>query len=118
MVCCEKRGNAASHTCACTTSGAFAANGDLQGVPFRRGQKGMVGMPKDFKPEEHHLHKLRVDSYKGLLFATFSDQTPPLPDYLGEQMRPGSTASSTSPSSTWAARDSTPSRTGSCTLRT
>ena len=87
MVCREKRGNAASHTCV-YHQWSFAANGDLQGVPFRRGQKGMVGMPKDFKTEEHGLQKLRVDSYKGLLFATFSDDTPPLPDYLGEQMRP------------------------------
>ena len=87
MVCREKRGNAASHTCV-YHQWSFAANGDLQGVPFRRGQKGMVGMPKDFKPEEHNLHKLRVDSYKGLLFATFSGETPPLPDYLGAEMRP------------------------------
>jgi anthranilate 1,2-dioxygenase large subunit len=87
MVCREKRGNAASHTCI-YHQWSFAANGDLQGVPFRRGQKGMVGMPADFKPQEHNLHKLRVDSYRGLLFATFREETPPLPDYLGSEMRP------------------------------
>ncbi len=32
--------------------------------------------------------KLRVDSYRRLVFATFSDEVAPLPEYLGEQMRP------------------------------
>ncbi|MDD0810150.1 aromatic ring-hydroxylating dioxygenase subunit alpha [Curvibacter sp. RS43] len=87
VVCREKRGNAASHTCV-YHQWSYSCEGDLQGVPFRRGQKGQAGMPKDFSPEGHGLHKLRVDSYKGLMFATFSDDTPPLPDYLGAEMRP------------------------------
>jgi len=87
MVCREKRGNAARHTCV-YHQWSYAANGDLQGVPFRGGHKGMVGMPEDFNRQEHNLSKLRVDSYKGLLFATFRDETPPLPDYLGAEMRP------------------------------
>lgn len=87
VVCREKRGNAASHTCV-YHQWSYSCEGDLQGVPFRRGQKGQAGMPKDFSPEGHGLHKLRVDSYKGLMFATFSDETPPLPDYLGAEMRP------------------------------
>ncbi|MDD0814661.1 aromatic ring-hydroxylating dioxygenase subunit alpha [Curvibacter sp. HBC28] len=87
VVCREKRGNAASHTCV-YHQWSYSCEGELQGVPFRRGQKGQAGMPKDFSPEGHGLHKLRVDSYKGLMFATFSDDTPPLPDYLGAEMRP------------------------------
>jgi anthranilate 1,2-dioxygenase large subunit len=87
MVCRDKRGNASSHTCV-YHQWNYAANGDLQGVPFRRGQKEMAGMTKDFQNKEHGLQKLRVDSYKGLLFATFSDESPSLPDYLGAEMRP------------------------------
>lgn len=87
MVCREKRGNAASHTCV-YHQWSYTCEGDLQGVPFRRGQKGQAGMPKSFTTEGNGLHKLRVDSYKGLLFATFSDETPPLPEYLGAEMRP------------------------------
>jgi len=87
MVCREKRGNAASHTCV-YHQWSYTCEGDLQGVPFRRGQKGQAGMPKSFTPEGNGLHKLRVDSYKGLLFASFSDETPPLPEYLGPEMRP------------------------------
>jgi anthranilate 1,2-dioxygenase large subunit len=87
MVCREKRGNATSHTCV-YHQWSYTAAGDLQGVPFRRGQKGMAGMPADFSTAEHGLQKLRVDSYRGLLFATFSDEVAPLPDYIGPQMRP------------------------------
>ncbi|MCZ2496076.1 Rieske 2Fe-2S domain-containing protein [Xylophilus sp. Kf1] len=87
MVCREKRGNAETHTCV-YHQWSYTCEGDLQGVPFRRGQKGQAGMPKSFTTEGNGLHKLRVDSYKGLLFASFSADTPPLPDYLGPEMRP------------------------------
>jgi anthranilate 1,2-dioxygenase large subunit len=87
QVCREARGNATSHTCV-YHQWSFDSCGNLQGVPFRRGQKGMSGMPKDFNPKEHGLKQLRVDSYKGLVFATFSDSVAPLPDYIGPEMRP------------------------------
>lgn len=87
MVCRSLRGNASSHACV-YHQWSFDQQGNLLGVPFRRGQKHMSGMPKDFNPQEHSLRKLRVESYRGLIFATFSDGTPPLPDYLGPQMRP------------------------------
>jgi anthranilate 1,2-dioxygenase large subunit len=48
----------------------------------------MVGMPPDFDMQAHSLRKLRVDSYRGLVFATFSETVAPLPDYLGSEMRP------------------------------
>lgn len=87
QVCRQARGNASSHTCV-YHQWSFDSCGNLLGVPFRRGQKGMTGMPADFDPKNHGLRKLRVDSYKGLVFATFSDDVAPLPDYLGPQMRP------------------------------
>lgn len=87
MVCRHNRGNAMSHTCV-YHQWSYAANGDLQGVPFRRGQKGMAGQPADFKTSEHGLQKLRVESYKGLIFASFADDAPSLHDYIGPEMRP------------------------------
>lgn len=86
-VCRLKRGNALSHTCV-YHQWSFGTKGNLQGVPFRRGQKDQTGMPKDFKPANHNLRQLRVDSYNGLVFATFSETVVSLPDYLGDQMRP------------------------------
>ena len=57
-------------------------------MPFRRGQKNMTGMPRDFDPKQHNLRKLRVDSYRGLVFATFSDTVEELAEYIGPDMRP------------------------------
>ncbi|NKF22626.1 anthranilate 1,2-dioxygenase large subunit AndAc [Solimonas marina] len=87
MVCRQLRGNATSHTCV-YHQWSFSSEGDLQGVPFRRGQKQMSGMPKDFDPKQHNLRKLRVENYRGLIFATFSDSVQPLTDYIGPQMLP------------------------------
>lgn len=87
MVCRNARGNASSHSCV-YHQWSFDQRGNLLGVPFRRGQKHMSGMPKDFDPKCHSLRQLKVESYRGLLFATFSDEAPALPDYLGAEMRP------------------------------
>ena len=87
MVCRLLRGNALSHSCV-YHQWSFGTKGNLQGVPFRRGQKDMTGMPKDFDPAQHNLRQLRVDSYHGLLFATFSSTVADLPEYIGPQMRP------------------------------
>jgi anthranilate 1,2-dioxygenase large subunit len=87
MVCRKARGNATSHTCV-YHQWSFDNAGNLLGVPFRRGQKGMAGMPADFDPKTHSLKQLRVDTYRGLVFATFSEEVVSLPEYLGNEMRP------------------------------
>ena len=86
-VCRLPRGNALSHSCV-YHQWNYGTKGNLQGVPFRRGQKNMTGMPPDFDPKQHNLRQLRVDSYKGLVFATFSSTVAELADYIGPQMRP------------------------------
>ena len=63
----------------------YSLRGDLQGAAFRRGVRGQDGMPADFDPKEHSLRKLRVEVVNGLVWATFSDATPPFRDYLGER---------------------------------
>ncbi len=87
IVCRLQRGNAMSHSCV-YHQWNYGTAGNLQGVPFRRGQKDMTGMPKDFDPRHHSLRQLRVESYGGLVFATFSDTVEALADYIGPQMRP------------------------------
>jgi anthranilate 1,2-dioxygenase large subunit len=87
IVCRQKRGNAAAHTCV-YHQWSFDREGNLRGVPFRRGQNGKPGMPPDFDAADHGLQKLRVESYRGLLFATFSRSVGPLADYIGPEMRP------------------------------
>jgi anthranilate 1,2-dioxygenase large subunit len=87
MVCRLPRGNAKSHNCV-YHQWNYGAKGNLQGVPFRRGQKDATGMPKDFDPARHNLRQLRVESYRGLVFATFSASVASLAAYIGPQMRP------------------------------
>lgn len=86
-LCTLPRGNATSHACL-YHQWNFDSHGNLTGIPFRRGQKQMVGMPPDFDMKAHGLQKLRVDSYGGLIFASFSDTVAALPDYIGNEMRP------------------------------
>jgi anthranilate 1,2-dioxygenase large subunit len=85
MVCRLPRGNALSHNCV-YHQWSYDTRGNLLGVPFRRGNKGQAGMPADFKPAEHGMRQLRVESYKGLVFATFSATVEPLDDYIGPVM--------------------------------
>lgn len=65
----------------------YDLKGNLKGLPFQKGVDGQGGMPADFKLGEHGLQKLRVDSYRGLLFGSFDAAAPALKDYLGEKMR-------------------------------
>ena len=85
MVCRQLRGNASSHSCV-YHQWRYNLEGDLYGVPFLRGLNGQAGMPADFDRKANGLRKLRVESYAGLVFATFSDTVEPLTDYIGPVM--------------------------------
>ncbi len=62
---------------------AYDLKGNLIGVPFRRGVNGKGGMPADFRNEEHGLKTLKVATHRGVVFASYADDTEPLADYLG-----------------------------------
>ena len=64
----------------------YDLSGKLLGVPFRRGYRGQGGMPADFRPEEHGLQRLAVTRRHGVVFASFSETTESLEDYLGDTM--------------------------------
>lgn len=64
----------------------YDLEGNLIGVPFRRGVKRQGGMPKAFDPKNHGLRKLRTAERHGVVFASFDPKVPPLEDYLGEAM--------------------------------
>lgn len=65
---------------------SYDLKGNLQGVPFRRGVNKIGGMPPDFKPAEHGTRQLRVATRNGVIFATYSDQTVPLEEYMTEDI--------------------------------
>ena len=77
----KTHGNAKDHVCI-YHRWCYARDGALIGIPFRRGLKGQGGMP-DFDMAAHSPRKLTVESYRGILFGTFSDKAESLPAYLG-----------------------------------
>jgi anthranilate 1,2-dioxygenase large subunit len=85
IVCRLPRGNALSHNCV-YHQWSYGTKGNLLAVPFRRGLKDGGGMPKEFDLNEHGLQPLRVESYKGLVFATFDKSLCDLATYIGPEM--------------------------------
>lgn len=83
--CREQRGNAKEFVCP-YHQWTYDLQGNLLGVPFKRGVKKKGGMPPEFDTKQHGLQKLRVAVRGGVVFATFSDEVAPLEDYLGETM--------------------------------
>jgi phenylpropionate dioxygenase-like ring-hydroxylating dioxygenase large terminal subunit len=81
-----KRGHVAAHTCI-YHQWSYDLAGNLVGVPYRRGINGNGGYPEDFNPERHGLEKLRVESYRGVVFGTFARDMPSLVEYMGEPVR-------------------------------
>jgi hypothetical protein len=83
MVCREAFGKAKKLYCV-YHAWSFTLKGDLSHAAFSQGLRGEGGLPKDFQLSEHGLQKCRVATLCGLVFATFSEDTPPLEDWLGE----------------------------------
>jgi salicylate 5-hydroxylase large subunit len=87
--CREKHGTTKSFVCP-YHQWNYDLQGNLQGVPFRRGvkQDGQVkgGMPKDFKPADHGLTQLRVARRGGVVFATFDPGMESFEDFIGPEM--------------------------------
>jgi phenylpropionate dioxygenase-like ring-hydroxylating dioxygenase large terminal subunit len=85
LVCLKEHGNVRSLACV-YHSWNYSLKGDLIGVAFERGVKGKGGMPADFDKSQHGLRRLRVELLNGLIFATFSAETPALEAYLGPEI--------------------------------
>jgi len=65
----------------------YDLRGNLQGVPFRRGLEGKGGMPRDFALADHGLKRLKLASYRGVVFVSFAAAVEPLLDFLDQPMR-------------------------------
>ena len=85
LVCIDKRGNREQFSCV-YHNWSYNLRGDLTSVAFKRGVRGKGGMPADFDNAKHGLERLRVTSFNGIHFGTFSEATPPLEQYLGPVM--------------------------------
>jgi phenylpropionate dioxygenase-like ring-hydroxylating dioxygenase large terminal subunit len=85
LVCIAREGNAPELTCV-YHNWRYDLKGNLVNVAFGKGVGKVGGMPDDFDPAQFGLHRLRVETLHGLIFATFSEAAPPLRDFLGADM--------------------------------
>ncbi len=86
LVCIDRAGTADGRLTCVYHNWTYDLSGRLTSVAFRHGAGGKGGMPADFDLSAHRLAPLRVAVYRGLVFVTFSGETPPLEDYLGPEM--------------------------------
>jgi phenylpropionate dioxygenase-like ring-hydroxylating dioxygenase large terminal subunit len=64
----------------------YDLTGKLTGIAFQRGVNGKGGMPPEFSIAGRHLRALRVATFAGLVFGSFSDDTPDIETYLGPEI--------------------------------
>ena len=76
-VCENKKGRTNSFVCPYHGWG-YSLDGSLRGVPMEE------GYDESFDKSEYGLVSLRVESYAGLIFATFNEDAPSLSDFLGD----------------------------------
>lgn len=74
-ICEAKKGNSAGFVCP-YHAWSYGVDGKLKGLPLPKGYK-------DLDKDEYGLVQLRVESYRGLIFATFNADAPPLEEFLG-----------------------------------
>ena len=74
-ICEAKKGNAPGFVCP-YHAWTYGTDGSLKGLPLPNGYK-------DFDKSDYTLVNLRVESYRGLIFATFNEDAPPLEEFLG-----------------------------------
>lgn len=85
LLCLKSRGHADQLTCV-YHSWTYNLRGELTGVAFQRGVKGNGGMPADFRKEDHHLRRLRLTTFAGLVFGSFAADAPAIESYLGAEI--------------------------------
>ena len=86
LVCIDEAGNAERLTCV-YHNWTYDLRGNLASIAFEKGIRGKGGMAEDFDRSRRGLRRLRVETYRGLVFGSFSADAPPLADYLGPEMR-------------------------------
>lgn len=85
LIALEKSGRAENFQCV-YHAWSYNRQGDLTGVAFEKGVKGQGGMPPSFCKEEHGPRKLRIATFCGLVFGSFSEDVPGIEEYLGDEI--------------------------------
>ncbi|MFI6695783.1 Rieske 2Fe-2S domain-containing protein [Streptomyces sp. NPDC050433] len=75
-LCEAPRGNANGFTCP-YHAWSYALDGKLRGIPYPDGYEDVL------EKKDLPLHRLKVDTYAGMVFASFNPDVEPLTDFLG-----------------------------------
>ncbi len=86
LICLDNTGRSAKDFQCVYHAWRYDLRGNLKSVAFRHGVNGKGGMPPGFKDEHHGPRQLRVTTLHGLVFGTFSDQTPAIEDFIGPEV--------------------------------
>lgn len=85
LICLDKGGSARDFQCV-YHAWTYDRQGNLKGVAFEAGLNGAGGMPPGFCKEDHAPRKLRIATFCGLVFGSFSDEVDAIEDYLGPEI--------------------------------
>lgn len=85
LIALEKSGRAKDFQCV-YHAWSYSRQGELTGIAFEKGVKGQGGMTAGFCKEEHGPRKLRIATFCGLVFGSFSEDVPGIEEYLGEEI--------------------------------
>jgi anthranilate 1,2-dioxygenase large subunit/terephthalate 1,2-dioxygenase oxygenase component alpha subunit len=86
LICLDNAGRGAKDFQCVYHAWRYDLRGNLKSVAFRRGVNGKGGMPPEFRMEQHGPRQLRVTTLHGLVFGTFSNQTPAIEDFIGPEV--------------------------------
>ncbi len=86
LVCIAKEGRLDGRLNCVYHNWTYDLEGNLASVAFAKGLGGKGGMPDDFDPAKHGMQRLRVETFHGLVFGTFSDTAAPFVDHIGSEM--------------------------------
>ncbi len=85
LICYKPRGNVKEFACI-YHNWTYNLRGKLTGVAFGKGVRGQGGLTEEFKHDEHGLERIRIENVRGFIMGTFSDETPPFAEYIGQEL--------------------------------
>lgn len=86
LICLDNHGKGKKDFSCVYHAWTYDRQGNLRGIAFKDGIKGKGGMPESFRMEEHGPRKLRIAILHGLIFGSFSEEVPPIGEYLGDEI--------------------------------
>ena len=86
LICLDNAGSGAKDFQCVYHAWRYDLRGNLRSVAFQRGVNGKGGMPPGFRLEDHGPRQLRLTTLHGIVFGTFSPDTPAIEEFIGSDV--------------------------------